>query len=123
MKRVQWALPWRCLVVAVLAIGCAPTVEYQYIGTEFLRNSQGHVVGHKETLLDAGTGEEVEIETRYRPVRDATTGEIIAYEEPVHGGTQIRSVDGRKRGLRYTDLRSRGANAGNEGITITVNPK
>ena len=49
--------------------------------------------------------------------------QIIAYEEPVHGGTQIRSVDGRKRGLRYTDLRSRGSNAGNEGITVTVNPK
>jgi hypothetical protein len=111
------------LVVAILAIGCAPTVEYQYIGTEFLRNSQGHVVGHKETLVDAGTGEEIEIETLYRPVRDATTGEIVAYEEPVHGGTQIRSVDGRKRGLRYTDLRSRGSNAGNEGVTITVNPK
>jgi hypothetical protein len=123
MTRVQPILPWRCLVVAVLAIGCAPTVEYQYIGTEFLRNSQGHVVGHKETLLDARTGEEVEIEMRYTPVRDATTGEIIAYEEPVHGGTQIRGVDGRKRGLRYTDLRSRGSNPGNEGITITVNPK
>ena len=84
MTRVQWALPWRCLLVAVLAGGCAPTVEYQYIGTEFVRNSQGHVVGHKETLLDATTGEEIEVETLYRPVRDPITGEIVAYEEPVH---------------------------------------
>jgi hypothetical protein len=121
MTRIPKVLPWWCLV-AVVAIGCAPTVEYQYIGTEFLRNSQGHVVGHKEMLLDARTGEGIEVETHYTPVRDATTGEITGYEEPVRGGTQIRSIDGRKQGLRYTDLRSRGSNAGNEGVTVTVKP-
>jgi len=109
------------LAAGLLAAACAKPVEYQYVGTEILRNDQGHVVGHKELLVDASDGQEIEQVTHYSPRYDAK-GEIIGYEEAVRGGALIRSVDGKRLGIRYTDLRSRGTNRGNEGISITVQP-
>jgi len=34
----------------------------------------------------------------------------------------LRNVDGRRIGIRYSDLRSRGTNPGGEGLSIIVNP-
>jgi hypothetical protein len=110
-----------CTALAALAFaaaGCAPTVHYQYVSTEVVRNQRGHVVGHKELLVDARNGEELEQVTHYSPLLDQN-GDVVGYEEPVRGGALIRSVEGRLIGARYADLRSRSSNRGNEGITIT----
>ena len=109
------------LVAGLMAAACAKPVEYQYVSTEFLRNSEGHVVGHKELMVDASDGQEIEQVTHYSP-RYNENGEVTGYEEAVPGGALIRSVNGRRVGMRYTDLRSRGSNRGNEGISITVQP-
>jgi len=109
------------LAASLTAAACASTVEYQYVGTEILRNGDGHVVGHKELLVDARNGQEFEQVTHYSPRYDVK-GEVVGYEEAVAGGALIRGVDGRRLGMRYTDLRSRGTNRGNEGVSITVHP-
>ena len=111
----------RVTVAGACLAACAPTVEYQYIGTEIMRNDQGHVVGHKDLLVDARNGEEIEQPVHYTPLLDAS-GNVIGYQQPVAGGMLIRSVDGRRIGARYTDLRSRGSNRGNDGVMITVQP-
>src|SRR5262245_63853796 len=97
----------RTIVVCACLAACAQPVEYQYVGTEILRNDKGHVVGHKELLIDARNGEEVEQPVHYTPLLDAN-GNVIGYQQPTTGGVLIRSVDGRRIGARYNDLRSRG---------------
>jgi hypothetical protein len=109
------------LAAGLLAGACAETIEYQYVGTEILRNDQGHVVGHKDLLIDARNGEEVEQLTHYRPMLNEKD-EVVGYQQTVPGGALIRSVDGRPIGARYGDLRSQGSNRGNEGVTITFPP-
>jgi hypothetical protein len=109
------------LAASLMAAACAETIEYQYVGTEILRNEEGHVIGHKELLLDASNGEEFEQPTYYRPMLNEQN-EVIGYQQTVPGGTVIRSLDGRRIGARYSDLRSQGSNRGNEGITITFPP-
>lgn len=113
MKRVMMTL-----AVGLLAAACAGTVEYRYVGTEPLKNAQGHVIGHKELLQDTKTGESYEQVTMYEPLFNEK-GDIYAYQEPTRGGVVIRALDGRRIGARYTDLRSRGSNPGSEGITVT----
>ena len=103
------------ILAAGLVAACAQTVEYQYVGTEILRNSDGHVVGHKELMVDARDGSEIEQVTHYSPRYNAK-GELVGYEEPVAGGALIRGVDGKRLGARYRDLRSRGS------LSITVEP-
>ncbi len=111
-----------CLLATCLAAGCAPqAVEYRYVATEPLKNEQGHVIGHKERLTDVETLEEFERITYYQPLYDAG-GAIVGYQEPVRGGAVIRSLDGRRLGARYVDLRSRGSNPGSEGVTISIQP-
>jgi len=106
------------LTAGLVAVGCAE-VEYRYIATESVKNGDGHVIGHKDLLRDAKTGEPVEQVTHYIPVLNEK-GDIVAYEELVRGGSVIRALDGRRIGARYTDLRSRGTNPGNEGVTVTI---
>lgn len=109
------------LAIVLAAAGCAETIEYQYVGTEIVRNDEGHVVGHKELLIDARDGREFEQVTNYVPMYN-DKGDIVGYQEPIRGGAVIRSPDGRRIGARYTDLRSRGSNPGSEGLTITIQP-
>jgi len=118
MKRAQLMT---MLAASLMATACADTVEYRYVSTEVLKNEQGHVVGHKELLRDARTGEEFELVTHYSPLFDSK-GDIVGYQEPTRGGALIRGLDGRRIGARYTDLRSRGTNPGSEGVTITIRP-
>src|SRR6266540_1622550 len=108
------------LALGLLAGGCS-TVELQPLGTEVLRNAQGHVIGQKETLCDCRTGEAIEEVTMYVPRLD-TSGAIVGYEEPVIRGTVLRGLDGRRIGVRYGDLRSRASNPGGEGVTVIVSP-
>lgn len=118
MKRAQCIA---LLAAGAIVAACAPTVEYRHLGIDPLRNDQGHVIGHKETLADPKTGEQFEQVTHYEPMLDAN-GAVVAYKEPTRGGAVIRSLDGRRIGARYSDLRSRSTNPGNEGITITISP-
>jgi hypothetical protein len=109
------------LGLALLASACS-TVEYRYVGgRETIKNEQGHVVGQKEMLRDPETGQQFEQITYYTPRRDEK-GAIVGYEEPLPPGYVVRDLQGRRIGVRYTDLRSRGTNPGSGGVTVTVNP-
>ena len=100
-------------VFAVLVLAaCASTTAPQST-TRVIRNEQGHVIGHTEVVKGR------EVVTYYKPRFDSS-GTVIAYEEPTRDGAVIRSVDGKRIGMRYNDLRSRGSNPASEGISITV---
>jgi hypothetical protein len=109
------------LAGVVLLAGCT-TVEYRILATETIKNDKGHVVGHKDKLRDVQTGEEFETVTNYIPRLNAK-GDVVGYEEPTPPrGTVLRGLDGRRVGLRYRDLRSRGSNPGSEGLTVIISP-
>ena len=108
-------------LIASLLAACATTPPVQPAEPQSITNGEGHVIGHRETLVDRRTGQPTEKLTYYVPRYDAG-GTIVAYEETVPDGVVIRALDGRKIGLRYGDLRSRGTNPTREGITVTVPP-
>jgi hypothetical protein len=109
------------LALTVLAPACS-TVEYNYVGgRQLLKNEAGHVIGQKEILRDASTGEQFEHITYFTPRRDAK-GTVVGYEEPLPPGVVVRDLQGRRVGVRYTDLRSRGTNARSDGVTVIVTP-
>ena len=106
----------------LLSAACSSTpVEYKYAGSgrELIKNDQGHVVGQKERLRDATTGEQYENIVYFTPRRDET-GKIIGYEEPMAPGVVLRDVNGRRVGVRYNDLRSKGTNPNNDGVTVII---
>ena len=109
------------LPVLFLAAACAGPVEYRYTrgGPELIKNEQGHVVGQKEMLRDATTGEQYENIVYFTPRKD-DSGNIIGYEEPVSPGVVVRDLQGRRIGVRYNDLRSQGTNPGNDGVTVII---
>jgi hypothetical protein len=107
-------------LTVAFASGCSTlsvdTAGYKSSGTQPLKNAQGHVIGHKETLRH--NGDRVTKIALYIPrVED---GKVVGYEELVPGGTVLRSLNGRKIGGRHIDLRSRGSNPNNRGLTIIV---
>jgi hypothetical protein len=110
----------RLLFASALLSAACTTVEYRYVRTEPLKNDDGHVIGQRELLRDAQTGEEVEHVVFYTP-RTNSKGAIVGYEDPSPPGTVLRDLDGRRVGVRYSDLRSRGTNPRNE-MTIIVAP-
>ena len=110
------------LPLLFLTAACAaPTAEYRYTrgGPELIKNEQGHVVGQKELLRDATTGEQYENIVYFTPRKD-DSGKIIGYEEPMAPGVVLRDVNGRRVGVRYSDLRSKGSNPNNEGVTVII---
>jgi hypothetical protein len=109
------------IALGLLASACAAPVEYKYAGAgrELIKNDQGHIVGTKELLRDATTGEQYENIVYFTPRRDAS-GKIIGYEEPLAPGVVLRDLEGRRVGVRYGDLRSRGTNPNNDGITVII---
>jgi hypothetical protein len=109
------------LALALAAGGCS-TLEYQPLGKEALKNSQGHVIGYVERLCDCGKGEELDRVVLYTP-RLGERGKVVAYEERVKGGAILRDLSGKRIGTRYVDLRSRGSNARNSGLTIVFVPR
>ena len=116
--------PKKALYLLVfLATACASApVEYRYArggGPDLIKNEDGHVVGQKEMLRDATTGEMYENIVYFTPRKDEN-GRIIGYEEPMSPGVVLRDLNGRRVGVRYSDLRSRGTNQNNEGITIII---
>jgi hypothetical protein len=109
-------------LAACLLAACAARAPIQPVGPQPITNDQGHVVGHREMLTDRRTGEQTEKVTYYVPRYDAQ-GAVVTYEEAVPDGVLIRAPDGRKIGVRYGDLRSRGTNTNREGVTVTVPPE
>jgi hypothetical protein len=110
------------LPVVFLGAACSSTPsEYKYVGPgrEPIKNAEGHVVGQKEMLRDAQTGERYEQITYFTPRRDES-GNVIGYEEPVSPGIVLRDLQGRRIGVRYSDLRSQGTNPGNDGVTVII---
>ena len=95
--------------------------EYGSVRKESLKNDQGHVIGYKEMLRNERTGEVMAQIALYTPVR-GTGGEIVGYEEQARDGAIIRDLNGRSIGGRFSDLRSRGTNSKNKGLTIVFRP-
>lgn len=106
-----------------LAAGGCTSMEYQELGTQVLRNSQGHVIGMKEVLCECDSGEQFSRVSLFTPRVDSS-GSIVGYEEAIKGGTVVlRDLDGRRIGGRYIDLRSRATNPNNKGLTIVFHSK
>ena len=108
------------LLAALLVAGCA-SVDYHYLASQPVTNDKGHVIGQKDLLSDARTGELIERVTLFKPRLDAR-GNVVGYEEPTPTGTVLRGLDGKRVGVRYTDLRSRGTNPQGEPVTVIVSP-
>ncbi len=106
---------------ALGAGGCSLLSEYRLADREPIRNREGHVVGHKETLHDRGRGETLARISLYTPWRNLE-GEIVGYEERTRGGSVIRDLHGNVIGGRWKDLRSRATNPHNEGIAVVFRP-
>lgn len=104
-----------------LCAACSTPTEYRYTrgGPELIKNEAGHVVGQKEMLRDATTGEMYENIVYFTPRKDEN-GKIIGYEEPMAPGVVLRDVNGRRVGVRYSDLRSKGTNPNNDGVTVII---
>ena len=109
------------LPLLFLSAACSTPTEYRYArgGPELIKNEEGHVVGQKELLRDATTGEQYENIVYFTPRKDES-GKIIGYEEPMAPGVVLRDVNGRRVGVRYNDLRSRGTNPNSEGVTVII---
>jgi hypothetical protein len=104
-----------------LSGGCTTLTDYGSVRKEALRNEQGHIVGTKEMLRNEQTGEVIAQVSMYMPMLDSN-GAIIGYEEHAKDGTIIRDLNGRSIGGRFADLRSRGTNSKNKGLTIVMRP-
>jgi len=100
---------------AALSAGCS-TTQFQPVAVEELHNAQGHVIGQKEVLCDCRTGERLARLSLYVPRYDA--GRLVGYEEVVRGGSILRDLNGKAIGNRFVDLRSRGTNSNNRGLTV-----
>ena len=109
------------LAITLAAGGCS-MLEFKQLGKETLKNSQGHVVGYRERLCDCGKGEELDRIVLFTP-RLSERGKVVAYEERIKGGVVLWDLRGKRIGSRYVDLRSRGTNARNSGLTIVFVPR
>ena len=111
------------IIAACFAIGgCTTMSDFgTSVRKESLRNEQGHVIGYKEMLRNERTGEVMAQIALYTPMF-GENGEIVGYEEQARDGAIIRDLYGRGIGGRFADLRSRGTNAKNRGLTIVLRP-
>lgn len=91
------------------------------LGREDLKNAQGHVVGYKDVMRDAATGEEISQISLFVPRIEK--GELVGYEERVRGGSVLRDLNGKRIGGRFVDSRSRGTNPQSKGLLIVVRGK
>ena len=107
------------IIAACFAIGgCTTLTDFGVsVRKESLKNDQGHVIGYKDMLRNEKTGEVLAQVLLYTPVR-SESGEIVGYEEQARDGAIIRDINGRSIGGRFSDLRSRGTNSKNKGLTI-----
>jgi len=118
MKTLRTAV----LALALAAGGCS-VMEFKSLGDrESLKNAQGHVIGYKERMCDCTAGEELDRVVLFTPRLDEK-GRVTAYEERIKGGVVLWDLRGKRVGSRYVDLRSRGTNAYNSGLTIVFRPR
>jgi len=112
------------LALGLAAGGCSVLEQSKSsaaVGREDLKNAQGHVVGYKDVIRNAATGEEMQQIALFVPRTDR--GEIVGYEERVPGGTVLRDLNGKRIGGRYLDARSKGTNPQSKGLLIVVRGK
>jgi hypothetical protein len=107
------------IVAACFALGgCTTLTDFGVsVGKESLRNDRGHVIGYKDLLRNERTGEILAQVSLYTPML-SDSGEIVGYEQQARDGAIIRDLNGRAIGGRFSDLRSRGTNSNNKGLTI-----
>ena len=110
------------LAVIIAASGCSQMEYKSLAGKETLKNSYGHVIGYRERLCDCKANEELDRVVLFTP-RFTEAGNLIGYEERVKGGVVLWDLRGKRVGSRYVDLRSRGSNAHNSGLTIVFRPR
>jgi hypothetical protein len=112
----------RTAFIAALALaaggGCS-IMETKPVAHEDLRNAQGHVIGYKDLMRDARSGEELAQIALFVP-RYSERGDIVGYEERVRGGSVLRDVNGKRIGGRYLDARTRATNPQSKGLLIVV---
>ena len=107
------------LALGLAAGGCShfsPGSDGQAIAHEALKNHQGHVIGTKEVIRDAATGERITQIALFVPRVDER-GRVVGYEERARGGSVLRDLHGKRVGGRFDDLRSR------KNLTIVVLPR
>ena len=109
------------LAVSLVASGCS-LLDYKPLGKETLKNAQGHTIGYRERLCDCKAGEELDRVVLFTP-RYTEAGTVIAYEEKIKNGVVLWDTRGKRVGSRYVDLRSRGTNSYNSGLTIVFRPR
>src|SRR5688500_7200230 len=110
------------LALALAAGGCS-ALDYKSLGgKETLMSAHGHRNGYDERVSDAHAAEVLDrvvlITSRF-----SETGRVVAYEERMKGGVILWDTRGKRIGSRYVDLRSRGTNAHNGGLTIVFVPR
>lgn len=110
------------ILATSLAAGGCSMLEFKPLGKEDLKNTDGHMIGYVERLCDCGKGEELDRVVLFTP-RLSVSGKVVAYEERIKGGVVLRDLNGKRIGARYVDLRSRGTNARNSGLTIVFVPR
>ena len=103
------------ILLCLLAAACAAP-ETRPVAVYPLTNDDGHVIGHKQVVSDLRTGTQLEEITLYAP-RYSERGELVGYEEAVPNGAVLRTLDGRRIGVRQVDMRSRATNQANPGVT------
>jgi hypothetical protein len=111
------------LTLGFMAGGCS-VIEYKstaQVGREDLKNAQGHVIGYKDVMRDASTGEEIAQISLFVPRLE--NGQVVGYEERVRGGSVLRDLNGKRIGGRLVDSRSRGTNPQSKGLLIVVRGK
>jgi hypothetical protein len=111
------------LTLGFMAGGCS-VIEYKstaQVGREDLKNAQGHVIGYKDVMRDASTGEEIAQISLFVPRIE--NGQVVGYEERVRGGSVLRDLNGKRIGGRLVDSRSRGTNPQSKGLLIVVRGK
>jgi hypothetical protein len=115
--KIKQALKKSALVVALgFAVSGCSTLELRQTDQANLTDAQGHVIGHKEILLDQRSGEQVARISLYVPLTNSR-GQLVGYEEASKGGSIIRDISGRRIGTRWHDVRS------GKGITMVFLPR
>ena len=107
--------------LGLAASGCS-VLESKSVARQDLKNAQGHVIGYKDVMRDARTGEELAQIALFVP-RVNSRGEVVGYEERVRGGSVLRDLNGKRIGGRFVDARSRGTNPQSKGLLIVVRGK
>jgi len=92
------------IALGFMVCGCS-SLELRQVDTATLTDRQGHVIGHKETLFDQRSGEQVARIALYVPLTNSR-GQLVGYEEAARGGSIIRDVNGKRIGTRWHDVRS-----------------